>query len=632
MRTSRSISRFWAVVDVGHLEHRHVAAVAADPLQVAAGGGALPRRRDHLEERVADREHRIGQPEVGDRRGRGRVVQAQLVPSARSAAGWSAATRTAWRRRVRPVMAGTVPRRRAGGTGYRSRPWHCRRTGSTTCPSSTGRALRWPDGARVALWVAPNVEHYEYLPPRDPARNPWTRTPHPEVQGYGQRDYGNRVGFWRMAGGPRPPRHPGHGLAEPGRVRPLPRGGRGHDQPRLGVHEPRHLQHPLPPRRSTRRRSGRSTGTASSRCAAHTGERLKGMLGPAVSNSVRTPDLMAEAGLHLPRRLDARRPAGAAPHRGRAGWCRCRTRWSSTTSRSSPATSRARTGWPCARPSSTCSTRRGPRAAGSCACPSTPTWSARPHRVRYLDEVLEYVTGHDDVWLTTAGDIAEWFLDHHYDEFVAHARDLGWRRPVPAERRYGMDHDHYEWSPLPTRPAAALARRRPPGAVRRGAARALRLPARPRAATRCADPRAGCSRCPFPTTSGSATASTGTGSASSGCSTPSTRAGVPPTVAVDALTAEHYPWLMAHLRDRGAELMGHGVAASPAHHQPHDRGRGAGHDRRRRSTPCATVTGDDAGRLVEPGGRRVGPHPPARWPRPASATSATGPTTSSPTP
>ena len=24
--------------------------------------------------------------------------------------------------------------------------------------------LRWPNGACVALWVVPNIEHYEYLP------------------------------------------------------------------------------------------------------------------------------------------------------------------------------------------------------------------------------------------------------------------------------------------------------------------------------------------------------------------------------------------------------------------------------------------------------------------------------------
>jgi allantoinase len=37
---------------------------------------------------------------------------------------------------------------------------------------------------------------------------------------------------------------------------------------------------------------------------------------------------------------------------------------------------------------------------------------------------------------------------------------------------------------------------------------------------------------------------------------------VPPTVAVDALTAQHYPWLMRHLVERGCEIVGHGVAAS----------------------------------------------------------------------
>jgi peptidoglycan/xylan/chitin deacetylase (PgdA/CDA1 family) len=58
--------------------------------------------------------------------------------------------------------------------------------------------LRWPGGARVALWVAPNIEHYEYLPKKIRVRNPWPRTPHPDILGYGVRDYGNRVGVWRL--------------------------------------------------------------------------------------------------------------------------------------------------------------------------------------------------------------------------------------------------------------------------------------------------------------------------------------------------------------------------------------------------------------------------------------------------
>ena len=58
--------------------------------------------------------------------------------------------------------------------------------------------LRWPGGARVALWVTPNIEHYEYLPAQVRVRNPWPRTPHPDILGYGLRDYGNRVGVWRL--------------------------------------------------------------------------------------------------------------------------------------------------------------------------------------------------------------------------------------------------------------------------------------------------------------------------------------------------------------------------------------------------------------------------------------------------
>jgi peptidoglycan/xylan/chitin deacetylase (PgdA/CDA1 family) len=38
--------------------------------------------------------------------------------------------------------------------------------------------------------------------------------------------------------------------------------------------------------------------------------------------------------------------------------------------------------------------------------------------------------------------------------------------------------------------------------------------------------------------------------------------GIPPTVAMDTLTAEHYPYLVRHCRQRGCEIIGHGVAAS----------------------------------------------------------------------
>ena len=65
-------------------------------------------------------------------------------------------------------------------------------------PIVTRPKLKWPNGARIALWLVPNIEHYEYLPRPNQARDPWPRMPHPDVLGYSRADYGNRVGYWRM--------------------------------------------------------------------------------------------------------------------------------------------------------------------------------------------------------------------------------------------------------------------------------------------------------------------------------------------------------------------------------------------------------------------------------------------------
>src|SRR5690348_1633809 len=60
-------------------------------------------------------------------------------------------------------------------------------------------AIQWPNDAKVAFWVAPNIEVYDFIPPPGQARQPWPgRLPPPNVRQYSYRDYGNRVGFWRM--------------------------------------------------------------------------------------------------------------------------------------------------------------------------------------------------------------------------------------------------------------------------------------------------------------------------------------------------------------------------------------------------------------------------------------------------
>jgi len=59
--------------------------------------------------------------------------------------------------------------------------------------------LRLPGGARLGFWLVANIEVYDFIPPPNPAKNASPRLPSPDVFTYGMRDYGARVGFWRLA-------------------------------------------------------------------------------------------------------------------------------------------------------------------------------------------------------------------------------------------------------------------------------------------------------------------------------------------------------------------------------------------------------------------------------------------------
>ena len=38
--------------------------------------------------------------------------------------------------------------------------------------------------------------------------------------------------------------------------------------------------------------------------------------------------------------------------------------------------------------------------------------------MKSYEEALEYITGHSDVWVTTGREIAEYYLEHYYDDAV----------------------------------------------------------------------------------------------------------------------------------------------------------------------------------------------------------------------
>lgn len=57
--------------------------------------------------------------------------------------------------------------------------------------------LEWPGGAHVALWIIPNVEFFS-LQEKVPAGSGGTGVPVPDIPSWSARDYGNRVGVFRL--------------------------------------------------------------------------------------------------------------------------------------------------------------------------------------------------------------------------------------------------------------------------------------------------------------------------------------------------------------------------------------------------------------------------------------------------
>jgi peptidoglycan/xylan/chitin deacetylase (PgdA/CDA1 family) len=53
----------------------------------------------------------------------------------------------------------------------------------------------WPDGKRLAVYIGFNIEHFEFGDGHGACLGP--KCPEPDVLNYSWRDYGNRVGVWR---------------------------------------------------------------------------------------------------------------------------------------------------------------------------------------------------------------------------------------------------------------------------------------------------------------------------------------------------------------------------------------------------------------------------------------------------
>lgn len=132
---------------------------------------------------------------------------------------------------------------------------------------------------------------------------------------------------------------------------------------------------------------------------------------------------------------------------------------------------------------------------------------------------------------------------------------------MPAERRPGVDHGHYDWSPI-----AAREPRRLPGDARLAVSvlvvlEYLEWQPPDEAVTNRRLP-GGFGPLPFPDFVKHTHREYGHRVGIFRLLDMLERRGIPPAVAIDAMTIERYPWLARHVNERGCELVGHGISLS----------------------------------------------------------------------
>lgn len=278
----------------------------------------------------------------------------------------------------------------------------------------------------------PNVEFYEYEPPSNPYRNAWPRVPY--VKGYSWRDYGNRIGFWRMLEVFDHYDFPATVSLNMAVLDHFPEVAeamvsRGWELMSHGLYNTRYL---FGLSVEEERELIQDTIETLHR---HTGKRLKGMFGPAASITPNTMELMVEAGLFYTADwyLDDQ-PFPINVSNGKLvcvpyTWELNDGLWMTEGYGKGMGTQEADVFLQMCKDQFDVLYEEGAESGRvMCIALHTSIFGA-PHRVRYLDEALGYILSHDGVWAATADQIAEHYLERSYDQVAASltARDSAGR-------------------------------------------------------------------------------------------------------------------------------------------------------------------------------------------------------------
>lgn len=281
--------------------------------------------------------------------------------------------------------------------------------------------IEWPNGAKVAFWVAPNIEFYELDPPENPFRKPWP-TPSPPIAGYSIRDYGNRVGHTRQME-----------LLEKYGIR-----GSISLSTALCDHHPEIIElcaernweffsHGIYNTRYTygmdKAQEREMIRDAMETIFKHTGQKCAGYLAPALSHSELTLDLFAEVGTELfgddggIYTCDLFHDDQPTPIHLRSGKKFVSIPYSlemnDTIAYVVNKVEPRRYGQ-MLKDNFDRLYQEGAE-NGTVMCIPTHNYQVScPHRMKAYEEALEYITGHPDVWVTTGREIAEYFIKNNY--------------------------------------------------------------------------------------------------------------------------------------------------------------------------------------------------------------------------
>lgn len=267
--------------------------------------------------------------------------------------------------------------------------------------------IHWPERRRLAVWIVPNVEHYEFIPSAVGVRNPWPRCVPPDALNYPRKEYGNRVGLDRLFEvtdrlGIRCTASLSLAVPVmfPEQFGQMQR--RGWDYLCHGLYNTHYLWN------SGLEEERAFIADCQRRMIETTGAGIRGWFSPACSHTLNTADLVAEAGIdyycdlyHDDQPFPVRTRGGSlisVPYSMDVNDVVLHVAGADGDAFADVIVDQFQTLY-----------EESAQSARVMCIACHPYVTGQPHRIRAFERALRHVVEHDDVWMATGSEIAQWY-------------------------------------------------------------------------------------------------------------------------------------------------------------------------------------------------------------------------------